>query len=132
MKEFIAPEGHYRSKKAFSPAIKFDLGETEMIFVAGQLAKDTDGSVVGLGDVARQTECIFEKIKAILAEADATLEDLVKVVIYMTDISKSKEASEVRNRYLATSKPVSTLVEINRTVTDGCDIEIDAIAIKKK
>ena len=40
--------------------------------------------------------------------------------------------SPIRNKYLANSKPVSTLIEINKTVKEGCDIEIDVIAIKKK
>ena len=132
MKKQLVPKDVSHIMAAYSPGISFDFGNAEMIFVTGQIAKDEEGNVVGIGDIAKQTEYIFEKVSAILAEANATLEDLVKVVIYITDMDKYKLASEVRNRYLKTSKPVSTLVEINRTVTEGCDIEIDAIAIKNK
>ncbi len=45
-------------------------------------------------------------------------------------MNKYTEVSEVRNKYFANSKPVSTLVEINRTVKDGCDVEIEVIAVK--
>ena len=58
--------------------------------------------------------------------------DLEPAVIYVTDISKFKEISEIRNRYFLSSKPVSTLVEISKTVKDGCDVEIEVIAIRKK
>ena len=132
MKELLVPQNVSHIMAAYSPGVSVDTGDSTMIFVTGQIAKDEAGNIVGEGDIAKQTAFVFEQIKAILAEADATLEDLVKVVIYITDMDKYKEASEVRNRYLATSKPVSTLVEINRTVTKGCDIEIDAIAVKKK
>lgn len=132
MKKQLIPKDVSHIMAAYSPGISVDVGDSIMIFVTGQIAKDEEGNVIGKGDIKAQTAYVFEKIKAILAEADATLEDLIKVVIYITDMSKYKEASEVRNEYLATSKPVSTLVEINRTVTEGCDIEIDAIAIRKK
>ena len=132
MKKQLVPEDVSHVMAAYSPGISYDFGNAEMIFVTGQIAKDEAGNVIGVNDIAKQTEFVFEKIKAILAVADATLEDLVKVVIYITDMDKYKIASEIRNRYLATSKPVSTLVEINRTVSEGCEIEIDAIAIKNK
>jgi len=45
---------------------------------------------------------------------------------------KRKEISAVRNKYFANSKPVSTLVEINKTVKEGCNVEIKVIAVKKK
>jgi len=132
MKKLLVPKDVSHIMAAYSPGVSVDVGNSVMIFVTGQIAKDEEGHIVGVGDIKKQTEFVFDKIKAILAEADATLEDLVKVVIYITDMDKYKEASEIRNKYLATSKPVSTLVEINRTVTDGCDIEIDAIAVRGK
>lgn len=132
MKKLLIPKDVSHIMAAYSPGVSFDIGDSVMVFVTGQIAKDEEGNVVGKDDIKKQTEFVFEKIKSILAEADATLEDLVKVVIYITDMDKYKDASEIRNKYLATSKPVSTLVEINRTVTTGCDIEIDAIAVRKK
>ena len=47
-------------------------------------------------------------------------------------MNKFPEVSAVRNKYLGGAKPVSTLVEISRTAKEGCDVEIEAIAIKKK
>jgi enamine deaminase RidA (YjgF/YER057c/UK114 family) len=56
----------------------------------------------------------------------------VKAIIYVTHIEDFAKISPIRNEYFAKSKPVSTLVKINKTVKDGCDIEIEVIAIRKK
>lgn len=93
---------------------------------------DKDGDAVAPGDIARQIEFVFENISKILEEGSASLDDVVKAVIYVKDISKFKEISGVRNRYFAKSKPVSTLVEVSKLVKEGCDIEIDVIAVRKK
>jgi 2-iminobutanoate/2-iminopropanoate deaminase len=59
-----------------------------------------------------------------------TLDDVVKAVIYVTNIKDFAKISPIRNKYFANSKPVSTLIEISNTVKQGCDIEIDVIAMK--
>jgi reactive intermediate/imine deaminase len=105
------------------------MGDKAMVFVSGQLAMDVDGNPVAPNDISAQTRYVFENIKAILANAGAVLEDVVKVQIFLTDISKFPQVSAVRNEYLENIKPVSTLVEISRTVKEGCDVEIEVIAI---
>ncbi len=116
----------------YSPGISVDVGDATFVFVTGQIARHPDGAPVAPGDFTAQTEYIFKKIEAILHEAGATIDDVVKTVIYTTDISKFKEISEVRNKYFAKAKPVSTLVEISKLVREGCDVEIEVIAIKQK
>jgi 2-iminobutanoate/2-iminopropanoate deaminase len=103
-----------------------------MVFVSGQLAMDSDGNPVAPDDISVQTRHIFENIKTILANAGASLEDVVKVQIFLTDISQFSQVSAVRNEYLEHIKPVSTLVEIGHTVREGCDVEIEVIAISDK
>jgi reactive intermediate/imine deaminase len=117
---------------SYSHGIKVDIGDSEMIFVTGQIAMDKDGNAVAPDDIVRQTEFVFENIQNILQAGGASIDDVVKAVIYVTDISKFSEISAVRNKYFINSKPVSTLVEINKTVKDGCDIEVEVIAVKKK
>ncbi len=131
-KEFINPADFTKLIGAYSHGLKIDLGNVEMIFITGQIAMDKDGFAVAPDDIGRQTEFVFNNIQKILNEAGSSLDDIVKAVIYVTDISKFKEVSVIRNKYFAKSKPVSTLVEINKTVKDGCDIEIEVIAIKSK
>jgi reactive intermediate/imine deaminase len=131
-KKYLNPEDFTQIMGAYSHGIKVDVGDSEMIFVTGQIAMDEQGNAVAPDDIGKQTEFIFQNIQKILQEGDSSLDDVVKAVIYVTDVSKFKEVSAIRNKYFEKSKPVSTLVEINKTVKEGCDIEIEVIAVKKK
>lgn len=131
-REQLSPDDFTQVMGAYSHGLKVDVGNSEMIFVTGQIAMDKDGDAVAPDDIAKQTEFVFENIQKVLAEADSTLADVVKVVVYVTNMADFKIISPIRNKYLADSKPVSTLIEINKTVKEGCNIEIDVIAIKKK
>jgi 2-iminobutanoate/2-iminopropanoate deaminase len=129
MKTRINPPNFTKTVGSYSQGIKVDIGTKSMIFVSGQLAMDADGVPVAPNDISAQTRYIFENIKTILKEANATLEDVVKVQIFMTDISKFAQFTVVRNEYLENIKPVSTLVEISNTVKEGCHVEIEVTAI---
>lgn len=131
-KEFINPKDFYISGRAYSHGVKVDVGDSEMLFITGQIAKNEKGEIVGKGDFAKQTEYVFEKVIAILEEAKMDITDLVKVNIYLTDMSKFEKVSSVRDKYLMESKPAATTIEIKATTTVSCDVEIDAIAVKKK
>jgi 2-iminobutanoate/2-iminopropanoate deaminase len=129
LKTKINPPNFTKTVGAYSQGLKVDIGDKTMVFVSGQLAMDEEGNPIAPNDISAQTRYVFENIKAILGNAGAVLEDVVKVQIFLTDISKFSQVSAVRNEYLEHIRPVSTLVEINRTVKDGCDVEIEVIAI---
>lgn len=131
-KELINPGSHYQSNRAYSKGVKVDIGDSEMLFISGQIAKDEDGRIVGKGNYSKQTEYIFEKIITILKEADMTIDDVVKLNIYVTDMSQFEEVSSIRNKYLKKSRPASTAIAMGGTVTTGCNVEIDVIAVKKR
>jgi 2-iminobutanoate/2-iminopropanoate deaminase len=117
---------------AYSHGIKVDIGNSEMIFVTGQIAMDKKGNPIAPDDIEKQTEYVFENIKKILIEGNASIDDVVKAVIYVKNMNDFSKISPIRNKYFAKAKPVSTLVEISKTVKEGCDIEIEVIAIRKK
>ena len=131
-KQHLNPENFTHIMGSYSHGLKVDIGDSEMIFVTGQIAMDKDGNAVAPDDIVKQTEFVFENIQKILREGGASLDDVIKAVIDVTKMEDYKDISPVRNKYFANSKPVSTLVEINKTVKDGCNIEIEVIAIKKK
>jgi len=131
-KKYLNPDNFTSIMGAYSHGLKVDIGDSEMIFVTGQIAMDKDGKAIAPDNIIEQTEFVFQNIQKILQEGDSTLDDVVKAVIYVTDISKFKDISAIRNKYFINSKPVSTLVEISKTVKEGCDIEIEVIAIRKK
>jgi len=130
LKTRINPQGFTKTVGAYSQGLKIDLGGGKfMVLVSGQLAMDADGVPVAPEDISAQTRYIFENIKKILQEAGAQLEDVVKAQIFLTDMDQFPKVSAVRNEYFGDIKPVSTLVEINRTVREGCHIEIEVMAI---
>jgi len=90
---------------------------------------DKNGNVVFPNDAAMQTDYIFHKIENLLHEAGGSLDNIVKVVIYVTNMDDFPMISPIRNRFLEKARPVSTLVEVSRLTIDDCVIEIEATAI---
>ena len=129
MRTRINPANFTKTVGAYSQGLKVDMGTKSIVYVSGQLAMNADGNPIAPNDIGEQTRYIFENIKTILSEAGATLEDVVKVQIFVTDITKFPQVSAVRNQYLGEIKPVSTLLEIGHTVKEGCDIEIEVTAV---
>jgi 2-iminobutanoate/2-iminopropanoate deaminase len=98
------------------------------IFIAGQLARDRQGNVVGKGDMRAQIRQVGENLKAALAAAGATLNDLVKTTTYVTDIDEFFKHVDVRAEYFG-ALPTSTTVEVRRLAHPDFLVEIDAIAV---
>lgn len=114
---------------AYSQGMVVPIGDSRLVVTAGQIAADASGNPLAPGDLGAQTRIVFENLTAVLAEAGATLRDVFKIQIFLTDMSQFSAVSAVRNEFLAGINPVSTLVEITRTVVDGCDIEVEAMAM---
>lgn len=109
----------------FSQAIK----AANLIFVSGQVAKNTSGEVVGKGDIEAQTKQCIENLKHILEAGGATLEDVVKMTVYVTNMEHLRVIHEVRAEYFKEPYPASTLIEVSRFTHPEYLIEIEAIAI---
>jgi len=99
-----------------------------MIFVAGQLARDAQGNVVGKGDMRTQLRQVGENITAALAAAGATLNDIVKTTTYVTDIDEFFRHVDVRMEYFG-ALPTSTTVEVRRLAHPDCLVEIEVLAV---
>jgi reactive intermediate/imine deaminase len=99
------------------------------IYVSGQVAWDEDGQVVGRGDIRAQTRQALENMKAVLAAGGATLDDVVKVTMYVTDMSLAPLAREVRAEYFQRYPPASTGLEVKGLATPDLLVEIEAVAI---
>lgn len=104
-------------------------GPGRHVFVAGQVALDANGQVVGKDDIAAQTRQVMENIRLALEGAGATFADVVKVVNYITDVELFPQMAEVRREYLVEPFPVSTLVEVPALIFPDLLIEIEAIAV---
>jgi len=99
------------------------------IYIAGQVAFDDSGGVVGKGDFVAQATQVFENLKLALAAVGATFENVVKVNTYVTDMSHLQKLREIRVKYYGKNAPASTLVEIGRLANPDLMIEIEAIAV---
>jgi reactive intermediate/imine deaminase len=117
-----SPGGNY------SHAVRIDTGDGALLFVAGQVAFDRDGNLVGEGDMARQTEQVFENLRAILEANGGSFGNVVKISTFMTDIGRLAEMAEVRRRYLADPPPASTTVEVAALFRPEALIEVEVIA----
>jgi 2-iminobutanoate/2-iminopropanoate deaminase len=100
-----------------------------MLFVSGLTARDADGSVFGEGDIEAQTERVLESLSAVLATAGGTLDDIVKVTVFVRDIDCFDTIHAVRKRFFTEPYPASSMVEVSRLVDPRSLIEIEAIAV---
>lgn len=114
---------------AYSNGLNIPLGDKNLVVLTGQIATNSDGKPLYTDDPAKQTEYIFENIRSLLKEADGDIDNIVRVVIYVTDMGDFSKISPVRNEYLKNAKPVSTLVEVNKLTIEGCKVEIEVTAI---
>lgn len=99
-----------------------------IIYTSGQLPIVPETGELLTGDIQKETRLCLENVKAILEEAGATLEDVVKVTVFVKDMNNFSLINEVYAEFFSNHKPARSLVEVSRLPKDG-DIEIEAIAI---
>ena len=100
------------------------------VAVAGQVAMDEQGELVGEGDPRAQAERVFENLRLALAAAGATFDDVVKFGVFTTDISILPVVREVRDRFVDTDNPpASTAVQVGALFRPGYLLEIEAYAV---
>jgi len=115
----------------YSHAVEVRGGRT--LYIAGQLALDKDGKLIGPGDFRAQVKQVFENLKARLEEGGALFKDVVKLNYYITDASDLEALRDTRNSYINTEKPpASTLVVVRRLVREEYLIEVEAIAVSSE
>ena len=132
MKKDIIPfTADLGTEVAFSQAIKIDKADFKsLLFISGQASIDAKGTVVGKGDIKAQTRQTLENLKSVLNQLGAGMDDVVKVTVFVTDMSHFKEIHEVRREYFKKGNyPASTIVEINKLANDDLMIEIEATAV---
>lgn len=112
-----------------SQVAEIPLGNQKMLFLSGQIPLNQKGELVG-NDVKTQTVQIFENIKAILERCNARMDNIIKLGIFITDISQTSGYREVRDQYInLESPPTSTLLEVKGLFRNDIFIEIEATAI---
>ncbi len=129
-KQFLNPSTHSKPL-GYTHVISVE-GAGKLIFVSGQVAWDSQGNLVGQGDLAAQANKASENLVAALAAAGATPADIVKINTYVVNYKESDRTviREARQRYFPTDNPpASTLVGVTALAVAGLLVEIEAVAV---
>ena len=102
------------------------------IAVSGTTATDADGGVVGIGDVYLQTKQIMANIASALERAGATLEDVVRTRIFVTDIAQWEAVGRAHGEVFGTIRPACTMVEVSKLIAPELLVEIEADAVVRE
>jgi len=121
----ISSGTHWEELAGYSRAIR--VGNT--VYVSGTTATDENGAVVAPHDPGKQTEYILQKIERALKEAGATLQDVVRTRIYLSDKNLWEPVSKVHGRIFGEIRPANTLIAISGIIGEGYVVEIEAEAV---
>lgn len=116
------PNGH------FSQATTIE-AKGKLVFVSGMTARKPDGTIAGIGDVTEQTRQVCENIKAAMETAGGSLDDVVRVDVYVRNIEHFDKIHAVRREFFKPPLPASTMVEVTKMVSPDYLIEINAIGV---
>ena len=109
-----------------------DVRANRLIFLAGQAALDGSGKLVGGADLEAQADRAFKNLSVALSSAGCTPANLVKLTVFIRDMTKLPDYRRARDRFLKSVEPAAapaiTLVEVSRLFADGLLIEIEGIA----
>jgi enamine deaminase RidA (YjgF/YER057c/UK114 family) len=109
----------------YSRAVK--IGNT--VEVTGTVAVDDNSNLVGGNDAYEQTKFIIQKIDAVLQRAGASLKDVVRTRMFVTDISRWEEYGKAHGEFFKNIKPCTTMVEVSKLISPEYLVEIEATAI---
>jgi enamine deaminase RidA (YjgF/YER057c/UK114 family) len=121
-----APDGVF-------PAAQYShvvLGSGRFVAIAGQLALDQDGEIVGEGDPEAQARQVFENLRRCLAAAGATFDDVVKLTYFVTDMAHMPAVRAARRAYIPDDRlPAASAVQVAALVRPEFLMEVEAFAV---
>jgi 2-iminobutanoate/2-iminopropanoate deaminase len=115
------PTGHWTTVTTARPG--------KLVFVSGLTAKNERGEIVGVGDIGAQTRQVCENLQAAMRAAGGTLADVVRVDVFVKEMTGFKDIHEVRREYFGGNPPASTMVAISAFTHPDMLIEISAIGV---
>ena len=111
--------------------LSHDLGiqVDDTIWVSGMVSFDPAGNIVGEGDMRAQADQVFANVAAVLAEAGATMNDVVKITAWLTDMSQYSHYNDARAAAFTDRLPASATVHSPQLVRPGLLVEVEAVAV---
>ena len=120
----ISSGAHWEDIVGYSRAVKIG----NIVEVAGTTAVDGD-RVVGIGDAYEQTRYVLEKISKVLEEAGASLEEVIRTRMYVTDIENWEAIGRAHGEFFKSIKPAATMIEVSRLIKADLLVEIEVSAV---
>ncbi|WP_313756325.1 RidA family protein [Tissierella sp.] len=121
---FLSTEKAPAAVGPYSQGVKAE----NIIFTSGQLPIDPATGELSKGDIQKETRLCLENVKAVLEAAHASIEHLVKVTVFVTDINDFSKINEVYAEFFGDHKPARSLIQV-AALPKGADIEIEGIAV---
>lgn len=121
----ISSESPWEDRIGFSRAVRVG----GVVLVSGTTAITRDGAIAGGGDAYLQACAALDTIAAALAEAGASLDDVVQTRIYVTDASRAEEVGRAHAEAFAATRPAATMVEVPALADPRMLVEIEAVAV---
>ena len=106
--------------------------EGRVLHISGHVSQDADGRTVGQGDMEAQTRQVLENIRDVLTSVGGTMDDVVKVTVFVTDVAEISKIHAVRSEFFNKPYPASTLVQVAQLIDPDWLIEIEAVAVVPK
>ena len=120
--------GPFAGKVAFSSGVKAGPGDT--LYISGQLARNDELQLIGKDDIGAQTRQVLKNIGKVLERAGGDFTDIVKVTVFVKDMSRFREIHDVRLEFFHEAHlPASTMVQVSGFTLADALIEIEAVAV---
>lgn len=124
-RQLISSGTEWEKLYGYSRAVKVG----NIIAVSGTTAVDEDGKVVGENNLYAQTIFIYQKIEKALQQAGASLHNIIRLRIFVTDMSRHEAVLKAQGEFFATIRPAATIVEVTALIDKRLLVEIEADAV---
>ncbi|MGZ5154564.1 MAG: RidA family protein [Burkholderiales bacterium] len=132
-RQFLSPDDMWKrvenGELLYVPVVTVHGADHAHVYLAGQMAREPTGEIVGKGDMTAQLRKVCENIGKGLAHAGATFDDVVRSTTYVTDIEEYYRCSAVRFEYFRKNRPASVLIQVVRLGHRDAMVEIEVEAI---
>jgi len=125
MRETVNTDDAPAAVGAYSQATETD----DLVFTAGQIPLTPEGDLLDHADIDVQTEQALENVEAVLEAAGSSMDDALKITVYLTDIEQFETMNDVYETFFEADPPARSAVEV-AALPKGVDVEIEAVATK--